>query len=488
MTRSKPRAGFPSAPRDPQSGTRGDGRPPPTGGQGAFARSGGPHRPSTTSGHGAPAAGTGGQYRPSSTTGSPAQRDAQSGRGAGHSTGSRAHSPPRHGGENLLILPDFLEASIATGHPWIYRDHVPRGFTAPAGAWLRIRAGHEEAFALWDPESALALRIFSRRELPTAAWVRARVLEARELRSDLVPPETDAYRLLYGEGDGLPGVTVDVYGAYAVVVYYSQSLSTVASWVADALRALPELRGVHIRPSSSEDSEGKPKLTLAWGQAAPSDLVISENGLRIHADLESGQKTGLFLDQRDNRQAFGRLAANREVLNLFAYTGGFSLTAALGGARRVTSVDLAHAAMQRAQDNFRLNGIEPAQHEFVVADCYDFLREAQLRERRFGLVVCDPPSLARNRTQLSSAKRAYVRLNHLGLSVVEHGGYYAAASCTAQVSPDLFRELISEAAQRAGKRFQLISDVGHAADHPIQMGHREGRYLKFMLGRVLDLA
>jgi 23S rRNA (cytosine1962-C5)-methyltransferase len=221
------------------------------------------------------------------------------------------------------------------------------------------------------------------------------------------------------------------------------------------------------------------------GHQLPSDLVISEYGVNYYADLEQGHKTGLYLDQRDNRRTFGNFARLGTVLNLFSYTGSFSIVAALAGASRVTSVDISEPTLARAQDNFRLNDIDPAQHEFTVADCYQYLKATVGTTTRFDAIVCDPPSLARNRAQLDRALKAYLRLNALGLRLVNEGGYYAAASCTAQVSAEAFRQVLAEATFRAGRRAQIVHEAGHAIDHPYGISHPEGRYLKFVVLRVL---
>jgi 23S rRNA (cytosine1962-C5)-methyltransferase len=234
------------------------------------------------------------------------------------------------------------------------------------------------------------------------------------------------------------------------------------------------------------NSEHKEPLQLLLGAHPPEELTILEYGLRYYADMLSGQKTGLFLDQRDNRRTVARYAAGGTMLNLFSYTGGFSVAAANAGATCVTSVDIAAPAMQRARDNFILNALEPKQHEFVAEDCYDYLARAMAEHRTFDVVVCDPPSLARNRAQLPNALKAYTLLNARALACVRPGGFFASASCTAQLSPEAFRGMLADAARRAGKRLQIINEVGHAPDHPHFVAHPEGRYLKFILGRVLE--
>jgi 23S rRNA (cytosine1962-C5)-methyltransferase len=380
-----------------------------------------------------------------------------------------------------LTLPASLATSLASGHPWVYRDHVG-GFTAADGTWLRVVAGSYEAIGLWDAESPIAVRLFSTRGPVDARFVAERVREAWELRALVRGQGVTGYRLLFGEADGLPGIVVDLYGDYAVLVTYSRSLGALVPEVAQAVEEVARVRGVVRR---ARDGDGV-RLTLLAGEPPPSEVIIEERGMRLLAELEHGQKTGLFFDHRDNRAFVREISAGRSVLNLFAYTGGFSVAAALGGARAVTSVDISPPAIAAAQRNFALNGLEGARHEALVADVFEYLEAVKARGERFDLVVCDPPSFAKNRQQLRAAEKAYRRLLALCLEVTVTGGLLCAASCTSQVSPDGFRAALRDAARKARRRLQVVRDIGHAPDHPVSIGHEEGRYLKFVAGRVLE--
>lgn len=380
-------------------------------------------------------------------------------------------------------MPPSLAEQLALGHPWVYRNHVPEGVDLPSGSWVHVRAGRTEAYALWDRDSPIALRIFSRQRAPDAAFFRARIADALALRAPLRESGTTAFRLLYGEGDGVPGLTVDVYDRYAVIVTYADSVDTLVPEVVRALGEQLELDGILQRRRVPADASER--AVLLAGREPPRPLLVLEHGVRFLADLYSGQKTGLFLDHRENRAYVRGIAHGRRVLNLFAYSGGFSVAAALGGAKSVTSVDIAPAAIAAARENFRENGLSAERHEAVVADVFAYLEAARREGKRFDLIVCDPPSFASSQSKQYAALRAYARLNALGLSLVEPGGWYAAASCTAQVSPEAFRHTLAQAAERACSRLQIIHDVGQPADHPIFIGHPEGRYLKFVVARVL---
>jgi 23S rRNA (cytosine1962-C5)-methyltransferase len=381
-----------------------------------------------------------------------------------------------------LELPRDLARSIAEGHPWIYRDHVHKAFQAPAGSWVRIHAGSVSAVALWDPDSQLALRVFSRTDVPDERWFRTRIAEAHELRRRTgVLDFTSAYRWVAGEGDGLPGVVVDRYGAFAVVVLDTDALALHLPLIVDAMKRAENLHGIVRRRRG--DSEAR--LDVLSGRLPPRPLVVEEHRMRFYADLHRGQKTGLFLDQRENRRYVESVARGSTVLNLFGYTGGFSAYAVRGEATHVTTVDVAEDAVASARENFALNGFDPNAHEFVVADVFDYLRVAKARGQSFDLVICDPPSFARSRADRERAIDAYVRLHAAALSVVTPGGLYAASSCSTQVGVDAFHASIRKAAARVRIRFQVCHDAGHAPDHPIFAGHPEGRYLKFVAGRVL---
>ncbi len=385
------------------------------------------------------------------------------------------------GGTKLreLVLPASLADALAAGHPWVYRDHVPRNFAAPSGSWVRVRSGNWSGVALWDEESPIALRVFTRGRVVDDELVLGRVRDAWALRAPLREEGVSGFRLLYGEGDGMPGVVVDYYDGYCVIVTYAKALGVLMAPLVRALEQVASPKGIVRRHGAGE-------LQQLSGQAPPVDVVIHEHdGMKLFVDVRSGQKTGLFLDHRENRRYVGQRAHGKSVLNLFSYTGGFSVAAALGGASTVTSVDAAAPASAACERNFSLNGLGGFPHDAVTADVFEYLEKAASERRRFDWVVCDPPSFAKDRTQLQAAERAYRRLTALGLAVTEPGGLYAAASCTSQVGPEAFRHIIGEACRKARVRFQIVHDIGQPLDHPVLAAHREGRYLKFVVGRVL---
>jgi 23S rRNA (cytosine1962-C5)-methyltransferase len=383
-----------------------------------------------------------------------------------------------------------LRPRLAEGHPWVYRNQVLGAAHHHSGTWVRVRCGNWQAIGLWDDTSPIAIRIFSRSALPDFRWIRNRVRAAYELRAAVQSQHTTAWRWIFGESDGLPGLTVDRYGAYAVVHTYADSVDVLIPLLAEALQAEDGLEGILIRRrAAARDGENAPpgsKVERLWGHWPPRDLVVAEHGLRFRANLFAGQKTGLFLDHRDNRLTLQGLCAEKTVLNCFAYTGAFSVYAARGGARQIVSCDIAPDAIADARVNFELNGYDPAAHEFIAGDVFDLLAAYAGEGRTFDIVVLDPPSFARARKHVEVAIRAYTRLNRLAIHCVRPGGLLVSASCTSQVSPEMFRGLLAAAAAHEDRRLALIHEAGQPIDHPVAAHFPEGRYLKFVIGRVDD--
>jgi 23S rRNA (cytosine1962-C5)-methyltransferase len=374
---------------------------------------------------------------------------------------------------------------VASGHPWIYRDNLPP-HRVPDGAVVKVVSNGAHAYGVYAAEGAIGVRLFGA-AAPDGTLVAQRTTDAIALRKALVDAGTDTYRVVNGEGDYLPGIVLDRYGRYGILKSYAPGLQAVAEQVAAEAGRTLRLRGVAQRSLSSGDPDTA-RLQPVWGELPPPHLTVTENGLRFEVDLEHGQKGGAFLDQRENRALVRGVAAGARVLNLFAYTGGFSVYALAGGATSVVSVDIAKPALATIDRTLALNDLDAAQHTSLVADVFEYLpRAAEAAEAadHYDLVIVDPPSLANSAEQRRRAQRAYLRLNRDAFRLVEPGGLLATASCTAQVSPETFRQVVSEAARAAGVRAQVVAERGHAVDHPVPVSFPEGRYLKFLLLRVL---
>jgi 23S rRNA (cytosine1962-C5)-methyltransferase len=389
-----------------------------------------------------------------------------------------------------LTLAKDLRQAIERGHPWIYDRAVAR---APAGLQpgelVAVVHGRERlAVAYADPGRAIAARVL---ELHADAriderWVRERAARAGQCRR--VNPglaHTNAFRAIHGENDFMPGLVVDVYDDTGVVVFdglaaatfWSPYLDAVLSGLATAGIELARLWALPIKAA-----RGVSQYAGAVRGHAPAEvIVIHEHGAEFEVDVRRGQKTGLFLDQRDNRRLVGELAAGARVLNLFAYTGGFSVHAALGGARRVISVDSAAPAMAAAARNFARNGLDPEQHEFVAGDAFAFLEQARDRGERYDLVILDPPSFAPSERTRARGLSAYRTLNGLALAIVEPGGLFMSASCSSHVTEADLIGVVGQAALQSRRRVRILDIRGAASDHPVLPAFPEGRYLSFLV-------
>lgn len=364
-----------------------------------------------------------------------------------------------------VTLAKNLARSIREGHPWLFRPALRPGPRLADGEIVEVRDrdGRPLATGFWDARSAIAVRILDARRVPDpAALVRERfaaALKKRRERLDL--SRTTCFRWVHGEADRLPGIHLDLYGDEAVARFDGDGARAFYGDLSDVLRAA----GV----KAAVDRQAGRRLA---------EREVLENGIRFGVTPGEGGKGGLFLDQRENRELVETLAKGRSVLNLFGYSGGFSLYAARGGASSTDTVDIARPAIEAARANFERNGLPAG--GLHVADAFDFLAKAS---RRWDLVISDPPSFAPRKDAVETARRAYTKLHRLAASVVEPGGLLCAASCSSHVDRDLFLRTIEEGARAAGRRFELQELRGAGFDHPVIRAFPEGDYLKFALGR-----
>lgn len=398
------------------------------------------------------------------------------------------------GDEPALRLRKPLERALREGHPWVYRDALqPADAGVAPGLVARVldQKGRFLARGITDA-GPIALRVFTLRDESVGPSLFAsRVARADELRARVLPAETDAYRLLNGEGDRLPGFVCDVYGPFAVLKTDGAGALAFESIALDALRGVLAVRGVDavLRRSSGRTSgahaPGEPKAQRAYGtREVPPRLTVREHGMALQVDLLHGQKTGLFLDQRESRARVRSLARDLRVLNLYAYTGGFSVAAGLGGARSVVSVDVAKAAISLAEETWAANSLSPELHRGVCADVPAFLAERARDRARYDLIVADPPSFAPSEDARDAALASYAQLHAACLGLLAPGGYYLAGSCSSHVDMPAFAETVREGARRAKRVLQSLDAWGAPADHPRLAAFSEGDYLKVRLYRA----
>jgi 23S rRNA (cytosine1962-C5)-methyltransferase len=391
-----------------------------------------------------------------------------------------------------LELERGLGRHLRAGHPWVYRKALQTVPRIPPGSIVDLTEGGKfVARGYFDPLSPIAVRVLTRdaREVVDGTFFERRVSAAWELRQKLLDrTETDSFRVVHGEADGLPGVVADLYAGTAVLKLYSAGLTSARSLVVEALRkTIPGLRAVLGRDETGrEDGEDdRPSgARLLWGEEPPDPVVILERGVRFGVDVHRGQKTGFFLDQRENRSLVRRLARGVSVLNCFSFTGGFSVNAAMGGARRVFSVDQDAEAIALARQNFERNGLDPNAHDFLAADVFELVSSLRTEGRRFGMVILDPPAFAKSQRAVQAAIDGYASLNRQALDLVEPGGLLVTASCSARVSAEAFQGAVKEAGFKAGVDLTLVEERFQAPDHPIRLQFPEGRYLKLLVLQV----
>ncbi len=382
----------------------------------------------------------------------------------------------------ITVRPNAAEP-LRRGHPWLYREQIVKATGNPvAGAEARVvgpdRTLLGRALVALDEPIAARLFVHDDRPIDDALFVR-RLRAARALRDVLFADgATTAHRLVHGEGDRFPGFVVDVYGDVAVVRTDGAAAAANVARFAAALRTANDDRFATIAHRVATKGES-PRFDVLAGAAPPAEIVVREHGVPFVVDLAKGQKTGAFLDQRENRRRVGAMAKGKRVLNLFSYAGGFSLHAALGGATRVTSVDVAARAHATAQKSFRAAGVDPAGHEFVAADAFAFLESAKKNGRAFDLVVSDPPSFAPNERSRARALAAYRSLHRACAAVLAPGGTFCAASCSSHVAMDDFLATLDD--ESLGLELSVIDAYGPPADHPTLAAWPEGRYLKFVV-------
>ncbi|MBA2669113.1 MAG: class I SAM-dependent methyltransferase [Gemmatimonadetes bacterium] len=407
------------------------------------------------------------------------------------------HALPSPSKTRLAIrLQPRAERAVKRGHPWVF-DHgisSQRQEGRPGDlAVIFDRDNRFLAIGLYDPRSPIRVRVLHHGSPMTidAEWFAARVRQAHERRANLLGTDTSGFRLIHGENDRMPGLIVDRYGDNLVVKLYSAAWVPHLRSVLEGLIDLISPERIILRLSRAVQKQAGELSGLFDGQllhgpVLTGPVLFRENGLVFEADLLKGQKTGFFLDQRENRARVGSRSAGRTVLNVFSYTGGFSLYAARGRASAVTSLDLSGPALAAAERNFELNrhiaSVAGAAHHLLRGDAFDLLRELGRDRQRFDVVILDPPSFAKSQGEIEGAIRSYQKLTRLGVDVLASGGLLVAASCSSRVSEDAFVDAVIGAAQKAGRPLRVIEQTGHALDHPILIP--EAAYLKCIFAEV----
>ena len=383
------------------------------------------------------------------------------------------------------------DESLKRKHPWIFSGAIAKVVgTVAAGDTVEVRGkgGRFYGRGAFSPSSQIKVRMWTYDdEAVNAALFRRRLGTAIGSRRHLLAEAEGACRLVNAESDLLPGVVIDWYAGVFVIQLLTAGAERWRETLADALRALlPQATCLYERSDTeSREKEGlAPAVGLLWGEEPPAAIEIVEGGCRYGVDVRSGHKTGFYLDQRDNRACLGRYAEGAEVLNAFAYTGGFGIAALRGGARRVVNIDASAPALELARGNAERNGFADT-FECLEGNVFSVLRAFRAEERRFDLIVLDPPKFVDSRAHLDKASRGYKDINLLACQLLRPHGLLFTFSCSGLMPTELFQKIVADAALDAGRPAQILHRLGPPADHPTLLAFPEGTYLKGLVCRVL---
>ena len=389
-------------------------------------------------------------------------------------------------------LKPHREESLQSGHLWIFSGALqqPPHWIEPGGLVdVKSSTGQFVARGYYNPRTDIAIRLLTRKieQAIDEDFLRKRIRSAVDLRKVFDPNKTNTYRLINSEGDGLPGLIVDRFAEILVAQMHTAGIERLRSRLIDALMEETDTRGILLRnDSQSRRREGleleEPQVVTG---GVPMQVTVRENNVLFLVDPWQGQKTGFFLDQRDKREALRKYTQAKRVLNCFSYSGSFSVYAAVTSEKtRVTSVDISAPAIESARQNFILNGLDPNHHQFLVADVFDYLEQAQSAGEQFDVVVLDPPAFAKTQSARAQALKAYRRLNALGMQVLRPGGILLTCSCSGAIGMDDLLGALSQSAQRLQRTVQLLEIFTYGVDHPINLAMPETAYLKVVFCRI----
>jgi 23S rRNA (cytosine1962-C5)-methyltransferase len=388
-----------------------------------------------------------------------------------------------------LRLKPGREESVLRRHPWLFSGAVSRtkGDGSDGVAEVLDANGRVLAHGAYSPDSQILARLWTfDGRVPDADLFVERFDAARRLREEMIDESTTGFRAVHSEGDGCPGVVLDVYGETAVLELLTAGTEAWAAELEKAAREVFAPGELLVRRSGEARDRGQrepspPRGGRGQGEGDETRRVpFLENGLHFLADVGMGQKTGFFLDQRENRGRLRALAHGKSVLNLFSYSGAFSVAALAGGASRAVDVDTSAAALELARANRRANGFSDDEPDFLEADVFDDLRRRVAAGERWDVVVCDPPAFAKKRADVDRAARGYKDVNRVAMALVAPGGWMLTCSCSGLVDVDLFQKIVFSASLDARVSFSIVARQGAGPDHPVSLDCPEGEYLKGM--------
>ncbi len=381
----------------------------------------------------------------------------------------------------ILQLKPKRERSILLKHPWIFSGGLEKKPKANEGDIVEVRSHGDEilGYGFFSEKSQISCRMFDWQkyasDFENADYWTEKIRLALTLRKAIIPEGTDAYRLLHAEGDFLPGMIADVYANVVVLQILVKGIEQRKVLIVEAFRR-NGFENLYLKTKSGTQNVEEISSSAGWIAGAGEGKVIAkENSLLFNVDFEGGQKTGFFIDQRENRNLLKTFSKDKKVLNTFCYTGGFSVFALAGGAKEVHSVDVSAEAIKLAEENVQLN-FPNAHHKGFTADCFNFLKD--MPENEYDIIILDPPAFAKNARAVDNAARGYKQINMQAFRKIKPGGILFTFSCSQHISKDLFQKIIFGAAADVGRNVRILYQLNQPADHPINIYHPEGEYLK----------
>lgn len=390
-----------------------------------------------------------------------------------------------------VIIKNERIKNLEAGHPWIFSGGVKSVSENTAnGEMCRIcdEQGRFLATGYYNKCSQIMVRIMSwKDEQIDKAFFRRRIQTLRETKEEFLAPETDSYRVVFGESDFLPGLIVDKYADVLVIQLHTMGIDRFREAIVSALKEVFQPKTIYERSDvgvrQKEGLKTRPKQLLSGDDL--DEVLIRENGVYFQVNFREGQKTGFFLDQRENRQLVARFCRSKRVLNCFAYTGGFSVYAALAGAKSVTSVDISGPAIEYARKNFEANRINTKKHQFIKEDVFEWLKNMSAGE--YDLIILDPPSFAKKKEQIKNAIKAYITINSKALEKLPPRGLLVSSSCTTHIDEETFIKILHQSSTHARCRLKLLASAVQPLDHTYNLSFPEGRYLKFFILQKMEV-
>lgn len=386
---------------------------------------------------------------------------------------------------NQIILRKNEEHRILAGHQWVFSNEIKSIEGAPDAGDVVELVRHDGKFlgqGFYNPHSLIAFRLLARDRIPfTFEFLEERIKQALQLRQRLYP-DTESFRVVHGEADFLPGLIVDKYNEFLAVQTLSIGMNRRLSLISDVLDSLFHPKAIVQRNESPLRSLEQLPIEKGVLRGTLGQTIINENDVKFKVDLLTGQKTGFFLDQRENRRAIRRYVKDAAVLDCFCNEGGFALNAAYGGAKSVLAVDISEGAITNARVNATINNTQAV--TFEVADVFDKLKALEASQSRFDAAILDPPSFSRNKKTVATALKGYKEINTRALKLLNPGGFLVTASCSHHVTKDAFLETIEAAGRASHRPLQLLEYAGAAPDHPTLVAMPETSYLKFAVYSV----